>query len=659
MTSLTLSFFALSLALSAPEIHIAPLDAPMLPGENSGVHSIALAAAANEQEAFYVRVVNDETPRTLQSLELQWNSALEALTTTYIIAPDPSSTLPGMEALTPLAEPVALAPLAPLELLVSIKLAETAVAGAYSGNLRAVFDGGKSERAPVRMEVFDFIIPDESSLPVLFGLDRGAIRKSARLTEDLDDWVTFYDALAGLRAGFAVWPQRHLPNEMFYDYRDLDLVKEHLAYAVRTAHLPAIEFGGRPGELMAGWPPPVGNSPQDPLQLLLSNITTSLYELGWTKPTVLIPDVMPGRDGWPEARQELARIDRADEFVTRLLPGPLHPYFERYADVWALPSATPPVAMSLLQRGLSTVRYEHPPYSSIKGTAGALEASGTFLTEVSDALDGCEFTNWRVEGKSTGEEGVFLELALESVIRLEQIAVLWPNGARRVAMEVETAFNPGAFTDATVRWTESNYLSEGENTISLGVFKHPRDCKEIRIHFDGGPSGGVEVAEILFNQDGRTVVNASIDPVTPWLNLRTGRSIWLESKVEASAWRILPWYCWQRNFRGILGAELTPDPENGGTRLIAAGPGGIYPTVSMLHLLDGLEDYEYLIRYWREVAQKKFTPPTHVRPGWTEMPVSMRSGAQVETVRGRLAEARLQMGRLLSGKALVSKNFGP
>lgn len=658
MTSLTLSLIALSAALSAPEVHLAPLDAPMLPGENSGIHSISLAAAANEQEAFYLRVVNDETPRTLQSLELEWNSALEAIATTYLVTPDPSSTLTGMEALAPLAESVALAPLAPLDFLVSIKLAETAAAGAYSGNLRVVFDDGKSERVPVRMEVFDFIIPDESSLPVLFGLDREAIRRSAGLTEELDDWVTFYDALAGLRAGFAVWPQRHPPNEMFYDYRDLDVIKAHLAYAVRTAHLPAIEIGGRPGELMAGWPPPVGNSPQDPLQLLLANIMTSLYESGWTKPAVLIPQVMPTREGWPEARQELARINRADEIVTRLLPGPLHPYFERYTDVWALPSATPPAAMSLLQRGLSTIRYSHLAYSSINGDPGALEDTGTFLTEPGDALDGCEYTEWRVDGKTTGE-GCMLEIAFESAIHLEQIAVLWPSGGDRAEMTVETAFNPGAFTEATVRWVESNYLSEGENDISLGVFKHPRACKEIRIHFDAEPTRGVRVAEILFNQDGRTVVNASIDAVTPWLNLRTGRSIWLESKVQGGAWRMLPWYCWQRNFRGILGADLTPEPAHGGTRLIAAGPGGIYPSVAMFHLLDGLEDYEYLSRYWREVEEKKITPPDHVRPGWTALPASVQNSAQVETARARLTEARLQMGRLLSGKALVTKNFGP
>ncbi|MBL7649285.1 MAG: hypothetical protein JNK74_24165 [Candidatus Hydrogenedentes bacterium] len=658
MTSLALSVVALGLVLGAPELHLSSLDAPMPPGENSDVHSISLAAAANEQESFYVRVVNDGVARTLQSLDLAWNGALEGLATAYIVTPDPAVALPGAEALTPLIDPVALAPQASLDLLVSVKLAETAPAGAFSGNLRAVFDSGHSERAAVRMEVFDFIIPDESSLPVLFGLDREAIRRSAGLTEELDDWVAFYDTLAGLRAGFAVWPQRHPPGEMFYDYRDLDVIKAHLAYAVRTAHLPAIEIGGRPGELLAGWPPPVGNNPQDPLQLLLSNIMTSLYDLGWTKPTVLIPDVMPARDAWPERRQALARIARADEFATRLLPGPLHPYFERYTDVWALPSATAPAAISLLQRGLSTVRYRHPAYSSITGSPGTLEETGTFLTEPGDALDGCEYSNWRVGALERGDVCV-LEIAFESAIHLEQIAVLWPNDAGHATMDVETAYNPGAFTAATVRWEESNFLSEGENGISLGVFKHPRDCKEIRIRFEPGQSPTIEIAEILFNQDGRTVENIAIEPVVPWLNLRTGKNIWLESKVRGAAWRLLPWFCWQRNFRGILGAELTPEPANGGTKLIATEQGGIYPTVAMLHLLDGLEDYEYLIRYWRDVAEKKLTPPEHVRPGWTELPASVQDGPQVELVRSRLAEARLQMGRLLSGKALVTRNFGP
>lgn len=656
MTSFTITLLSALMALGAPEIHLAPFDAPMPPNENSGIHRIALSAAANEQEAFYVRVVNDQTPRTLESLSIDWNTHLEAVTTVYRVEATPDNPAAGREALWPLVDPVAVAPGAALDLLVSLKVTAASPPGAFSGNLIVKFDSGKAERIPVTLEVFDFVLPDESSLPVLFGLDRPAITKEAGLSEKLDDWALLYDALAGLRAGYAVWPQREYPDHIFYDYRDLNLVKEHLAYAVRTANLPAVEIGGRPGALLADWPPAVGNSPQDPLQLLMHNLTESLQGLNWSKPTVLIPGSIPTRDGWPGMRQELARVGRVDNLISRLLPGPLNPYFERYTDIWALPGATPSTAMSLLQRSLSTIRYAQPEFSTIGGTPGGLDESETYATSPGDAVDGCEYTTWRVDpevGPAT------LELSFDPPLYLNQVTVIWPHDGTRVNMAVQTAYNPGSYADATVRWTESNIQSEGENDISLGEFKHPRACAALRITFEPDKGNGAAVAEVLFNQDGRTVVNSSIDTVTPWLNLRTGKSPWLAPKTPGMAWRILPWFCWQRNFQGILGPELTPEPENRLTRLIAAGPAGVYPSVSMLHLLDGLEDYEYLVRYWKAVADKEVAAPDTLRPGAQALPTTVTEIAEVQRALHDLGDVRIRVGRLLSGHPMVTRNFGP
>lgn len=656
MTSLTITLLSAFLALGAPEIHLAPFDAPMAPGENSGVRRIALSAAANEQEAFYVRVVNDETARTLESLTIDWNTQLEAIVTVYRVEPNPENPAAGREALWPMVDPVAMASGAALDLLVSLKVTAASPPGAFSGNINLKFDSGKPERVPLTLEVFDFILPDESSLPVLFGLDRAAISKAASLSEAVDDWALLYDALAGLRAGYAVWPQREYPDHIFYDYRDLNLIKEHLAYAVRTANLPALEIGGPPGALLADWPPAVGNSPQDPLQLLMHNLTESLLGLNWSKPTVLIPGHIPAREGWPNARQELARVGRADDLITRLLPGPLNPYFERYTDIWALPGATPSTATSLLQRSLSTIRYTQPQFSAIGGTPGSLDESETYTTGPGDAVDGCEYTDWRVDPKVGPAT---LELAFDPPLYLETVTIIWPHGGTRLNMAVQTAYNPGSYADATVRWSESYILSEGENDISLGQFKHPRECAALRITFEPAQGKGAAVAEVLFNQDGRTVVNSSIDTVTPWLNLRTGKSPWLAPKTPGMAWRILPWFCWQRNFQGILGPELTPEPENGLTRLIAAGPAGAYPTVSMLHLLDGLEDYEYLVRYWKAVADKEVAAPDTIRPGAQALPESVTELAQVRDALHELGDLRLRVGHLLSGHPMVTRNFGP
>jgi hypothetical protein len=653
MNSATLTLISTILLLGAPELHLSPLSAPMVSGEHSGTRRVALAAAANEQEAFYLRVVNDESPRVFQALDIDWVGVANVIPTTYRIGGEVPS-----DALASIGEPVSLGAGAELDLLISLKVPETAAQGTYNGTLHARFDSGKPERCSIQLEVFDFTLPAESSLPVLFGIDREAVARITGQSETLDDWALFYDALAGLRAGFAVWPQRKYPDEIFYDYRDLDLIKEHLAYAVRTAHLPAIEIGGVPGALLAGWPPPVGNAPQDPLQLLLFNLTTSLHQLGWAKPTVLIPDLLPERDDWPAARQAFARVNRADEVVARLLPGPLHPYFERYTDIWALPGSTPPSAMSLLDRGLSTIRYAHPPYLEIDGTPSIQDESRSYTTEPGDAFDGCEYTAWRVETEASDGPAV-LEVTFDSPCRLEELAILWPYDGSPSEMKVETALNPDAYAEATVRWSKSNFRSEGESDITLGSFRYPRDCRQLRIHFSPTRGTTVGVAELLMNQDGRTVVNSSIEPVVPWLNLRTAQSPWLDASVRGDAWRILPWFCWQRNFRGLLGPVLTPDRESGRTPLIVAGPNGVFPSRSMLHLLDGLEDYEYLRAYWRAVHDRRITPPEQVRPGWLALPSSVREDTQVHSVLGRLEEDRVQMGRLLSGGTIVTTNFGP
>src|SRR5690606_18314174 len=185
--------------------------------------------------------------------------------------------------------------------------------------------------------VLPFSLPPTPSLALLFGLNVDEIADGAGLTEALDEWAPIYDTLAALRGGYTLWPRRRPKPKIFYDYSDLDLVKEHLTYAIRTAILPALEIGGEQGQLLADWPPPVGNAPQDPLQLLLANLTAHLKQLGWSQPTVLTPAAFTDRDGWPGLRQALARTERADRTITRLLPGPYHPYFEPYTDVWALP----------------------------------------------------------------------------------------------------------------------------------------------------------------------------------------------------------------------------------------------------------------------------------------------------------------------------------
>lgn len=651
MTSLLL---VTTLLLSAPELLLLPLDGPTPPDEDSAIRRIALSAAANEREHFRVQIRNDETPRTLQGVSIDWVGPLETLVTAWRVElPErPNPAIKGLEPLTLLIGGHEIAANATLDLILAVHVGESAPSGTHTGEVRFAFSEEKPLTCSIQLEIFAFSLPGVPSLPIVFGLDQRRPLAPDDGPGELDYWAPTYDTLAGLRTGFSVWPVRDAVPDRFYDYSDLDLVKEHLTYALRTARLPALEIGGTPGELLRQWPPPVGNAPQDPLQLLLHNLTTHLQSMGWLQPTVLTTGPIPERAHWEALRGDLARIGRADETITRLISGPLHPYFERYTDLWALPADTPAAAMSLLGRGLSTIRFAPVSALSISGTSGAAATGSNFATEAADALDGCEFSRWRVPGREAT-----LEVTFNEPRRIEQLAFIWPGEAPKITTRVQTAYNEGSFSEATIRWEASAVLSEGEGDISLGVFKHPRECRSIRLTLRREEGEGIDIGEILFNQDGRNLINVSVDPVTPWLDLRATPNPWLDSDPTGNALRMLPWYCWQRNMKGVLGPVLGGDWD--ASALFVSGPLGLRPTRRMLQLLDGMEDVEYLILYGREVAAGNITPPRQNPPGRIALPGPRSTEGRVKAAWEALAQARLDMGRQLSGKPIVSRNFGP
>ena len=146
MTSFTFTILSSLLLLGAPEVHVAPFDAPMASGEYSGTRRVALAAAANEQEAFYLRLVNDETPRVFQTLEIDWTGPQGAIPSTYRIGGEAPT-----EALSPIGESIPLASGAEIDFLISLKVPEIAAQGTYNVTLRISFDSGKPERCSVQL----------------------------------------------------------------------------------------------------------------------------------------------------------------------------------------------------------------------------------------------------------------------------------------------------------------------------------------------------------------------------------------------------------------------------------------------------------------------------------------------------------------------------
>lgn len=660
MLSFTLHLVLQTFSLAAPTAGLwdalSPPPAVTADSAPPRARALEIAAAGGEAEVVHAMIWNDDTGRTLDACETVWDGALVLSDRFYLDAGSDTRSggnNAGKAGLLPFT-PTPLLPGETRHLVADIQIPAGTPPGRYSGHLDLHFSDGALVRQPAILEVFDFSLPACPTLPVLLGLDRPSFRERYGLGEALNDWAAIYDTLTEMRAGFEIWPRQNATGAIFYDDSDAGLILEHLDYAVRAPMLPAVGIGGPAGDLLNQWPPPAFNSPQDPLQFLLFRLMADLETHNWSRPTILIPEPLPPREDWQRIRFACARVGRADSRVTRLLAAPLHPFFERYADIWALPATTPPFALGLLNDGLSIARFTQPAQVARRGTPGADDRSKSYRTDPGDALDGCDATAWYPAGGSEGADSPWLEVEFEKLETLESLAILWPPGVAPILPEVETAYSSDSFSLATVRWEQEYGWSESGLPISFGTFRYPRECSALRVHFRHGHTNAFGVAEVLINQDGRTALNLPGKPAQPWLDLRNQVSPLNAVDTSGISMRLVPWYCWQQGFRGILGPVLHAD--NGGGLSVTGGEAGSAPSAELMNLREGLEDYEYLRLYWKAVREETVRPPKDFKPGL--VPAPGRAGAQTE-LGPVLREERLRMGRLLSGQSIVTKNFGP
>lgn len=647
------SIAASLLLLSAPEIQLGDAFSmfPPLAGASTTHDRDRLSAARGEWESIAVWVRNDGESRQLDACTVSWGKHEALAAEVYVVTEGDAPTLAPFESLL-------LAPDALQHLFLRLQAPAEAPAGDHALELTLQFADGARETVPLRLDVFDFSIPAEPSLPVLLGLDRPAIRQAAGIGDELAAWLPIYALLARLRMGFQVWPVETHADSILYDYSGIDLVKAHLHAVAHLAGAPVVGIGGPAGALLQNWPAPVLDSPQDPLQYLLFSLMGGLESEGWTRPTILIPERLPSRPDWQQIRAAYARVRRLDGRVTRLLAAPVHPFFERYTDIWALPLETPRFALAALRAGQSLVRYPVLPLAACASSESAMDASGTYPTEARDAFDGCEATAWRGSHPDARDETAWLEATLEDLALVEQITILWGGGEPGPLPTLETAYNPGAYSRATVEWETEYNATEGGLAASVGEIKYPRECLALRLHFESATEG-VFVAEVLLNRDSRRTVSEAIAPVRPWLDLRTQGAALLAPDTAGIALRAAPWLCWQQGFEGVLGPVLGGNGADDSSGMLTCGPDGVMPGVALFHLADGLDDCAYLQAYVAAVRRGDVEPPADFQPGFLLPPGGLAQGDNALKLLEALREQRGEMGRLLSGHRTVTRNFGP
>jgi len=100
--------------------------------------------------------------------------------------------------------PDALIPATPVDLepgefavyWVRFYIPEEARAGIHSAELRIEQERGRAKRIPVRVEVFDFLLPETPEVAILGRIDRPRLRSLGGVDDNLAAWWPFYEVMA-------------------------------------------------------------------------------------------------------------------------------------------------------------------------------------------------------------------------------------------------------------------------------------------------------------------------------------------------------------------------------------------------------------------------------------------------------------------------------
>ena len=162
-------------------------------------------------------------------------------------------------------------------------------------------------------------------------------------------------------------------------------------------------------------------------------------------------------------------------------------------------------------------------------------------------------------------------------------------------------------------WETIPAVEASELSWSVGRFSASKKFVSIRLEFREQPADTpVAIADLLLapevEQD-----PAPITPVQPWLRTEPGAFPSLALPAHPAEARMLPWVCWAHKTLGFLhrGFAEWPDawdgvafPEDWPTDSVLVYPSatGFVPSVRLMRLRDGLEDYEY----FRNLEQMRF-----------------------------------------------------
>jgi hypothetical protein len=656
---LTLALMNFSAADAWMETSLKPVLEAAAGESASSLDQGKIYAARGESESFQLWVQAGR--KGLENLRVEGKLVLEGFSPPeihQIAVVEVASGTPGHIAdplLTP--RPISLERDQSVGFWITYHIPRDAAPGVYQTSLTLHAENSRSREVDVRVEIFDFDLPETPSLPVLVHLNRGALERVYGLPKgDLDPWKPVYDSLAGYRLSYSIWDGGGLVPITPDGRASTDKFKAHLEYALQAAPMAAIEITGQ-GRALASFPEPKPGEPQDPLQFYLFDMMAWLQERGLDESVIAEPALLPPRDQWQRARDDLFRCRLADKRVPRVLAAPPHAFFERYSESYALPYGEyDPLLIQRMKGGISLE--QAPP---IPARAHASASAGMTLAD--DAYDGSLHTAWRNTQEPRRGNPVWLELDFEEPVQLKAFSIIWEAGHEVRDIAVLTAFPGNPPGSTSVDWDHDIALGHFVQNRSSATLKFEKPASLLRLEFlSASPSGHIGIAEIVVGADEYGPMT-EIPPLAPWLDLnhKVFPSAFLDAHpVEA---RAIPWVCWSASLEGVYAGNLNgwprswnnqlavyrvDDPGAASNFLIYPGAEGPLPSIRLMRLRDGLEDYEYL-KAMRTASQDSLPEDATMQGLLRPQPITPNPGQEDLAVLGeRIETTRIRVGRWLT-----------
>lgn len=580
-------------------------------------------------------------------------------------------------------KPFSLSPGETCALWVTYGISHDAAPGTHNGKLTVVSGKGRKRNVSVTLNVFAFALPETPSLRTGFPLDRKAAYSVWHISDtDLRQWKPIYEALAGNRLSFRLWDGGDLVGTKRDGSAATGRFKEHLEYAVSAAHMNGIDIGaGRRGILPFPDPPP--GSAQDPLQFYLHDMGNWLEERGWLEYAYVEAMPVPERDQWQKARDAYFRVNRGDERIARLLTGGIHPYFERYTDVWAVPFRHfDPFAFDALQAG-DSLRTElvQPTKAVTASSSGALPGSTSdgpstdrtstdrmtaCASRAEDGYDGCFFTFWLSGSAPSHGKREWFQLDLRGPVTTQSFKIIWKAGFESTDITTRTSLEGSAFTTTDVQWRHYTPAGPYAHSWAEGTFAHPRPFRSIRLEFSGSFNGGpVGITEVILVESAAPQPVETIEPVEMWLSAEAQEFPSFCVDAHRAEARMFPWVCWGHRAKGFVYDALNHWPSGWAGRALeqplvwsggGAGEAFLFypgrrapiPSVRSQLLRDGMEDYEYLAALAHVIDVKEITDTEMLKLCAHEFYPPDPSKGDLDEYAEAIAKKRVRIGRALT-----------